>query len=1770
MKLIIDLQACQSPESRNRGIGRYSHSLAQSIARQAEDHDLWLFLTDVHAEGIETIRQNYDGIVPQEKIIVWRAPELTSEFDRNSIGRRLAVEAAREAYLTSLNPDFVHISSLFEIHENCITSIGHVNPRPATSVTLYDLIPLVHKDRYLVDQNASWWYLRKLDQLKKADLLLAISEHSRNEAIEHLSLESSAVVSIFGAADAHFKKVILSADQKASVRSRYGLIRPFVMYTGGIDYRKNMEGLISAYARLPISTRANHQLAIVCKVLDSERECLINFAKNEGMEPHELIITGYVPEEDLVVLYNLCKLFIFPSWHEGFGLPILEAMACGVPVIAGNRTSLPEIIGRPDALFDPFDLDSICSKMELGLSDSEFRASLIESGIKQARKFTWDNTGKIALTAFEEKVARNNESKKVVIALGIGTKPKLACVTPMPPEKTGIANYSAELLPFLAVHFDIDVIVDQENVDEKAMPSGCRVRDASWFIEHGNEYTYIIYHFGNSLFHLYMYDLLMKHPGVVVLHDFFLSGPFAHLDLTGENPGIWGRSIFNSHGYRGVRDIASTHDYLSLMYKYPCNRDVLEQATGVIVHSKYSAGLAQQWYGFNSTDNWQSIPLIRVPLQINQEEARAALGIEKDEFLFCSFGILGQSKLNDRLIDAWVNSSLACKKNMRLIFVGEIIDPAYAVELNKQLQSAGILANGISITGFVDNNNYSLYLAAADIGVQLRSLSRGETSGAALDCLAIGLPLIVNAHAAMAELPTQAVVKLPDLFTREELVTALEELQKDHIRREVLRYESVSWLRRKHAPDVISLKYRDTLLKFGNSSKALLNRCTVNGDESTQPDLNWQYLAEKSLHTAQPAYGARQLFVDVSVLVNVNANTGIQRVTIGLLKALLLNPLPGISVEPVYLGAGDKFWYARRFCASFMDYGYTGFSLGLKDELVVIHAGDVFLGLDLVVNQLELKRDAYQLFRDLGAKLAFVVYDLLPVNHPQWFYKPEVDNFVGWLSVVNEIADEVLCISNTIAEEFSQQFNNQANRRPIKITSFKLGSIFSSYQEQVRSSRLAASPHRNGIVDLECIKQVGAQFLMVGTIEPRKGHSQALDALEILWKQGYQVQLVIAGRLGWLTEELNVRIHNHSEFGKRLHWYDNPTDDKIAELYKTSAGLLLTSQGEGLGLTLLEAASFGLPVIARNIPVFHEVAGDCVTYFQGNDGESLATVIQSWLNSWVNDKVPDSLLIDIVDMNKSANQVINLLGLNSECHSKYLSRPTAYPRETERMISFGSSLEHAVDEKSTFLEGIVDAGTEEAELVVGFVKIEDNLAVTLQESAIVLTTKAVPLKIDFKFSETEFCSKVDAGNTFKAFHTSKASNKYVIKLLLRRLNHEILYEYQLPLESTEDFPHGKLCTSQTISLFKSEAHAPTIRLCAPTVMSRDAIGNYCRNTAKIFEAQGYRVQIYADNFDLSDFRAIKKYSELYRDIQKDDVIIVNYSIFDPQLNKLKALSNKKIIIFQNVTPSDMLEQWDLATSIVCAASSEQFTSIAEFDDIFVSTYYTGLILQSYFAHPKKIRVIPPLYHWQYHDDETDKPKRSVKTKLLFVGRLVPNKCIEDLIKMYFEYLKFDWEATITIVGSDWNTKYRTYLNDLVREFGFQEGQVNFAGSITDSELRYQYQTANAFVCMSEHEGYCIPIVEAMFSKIPVFAYSHPAVCEVLGNAGVKISDKLHWAWAERISLTLKDQVVVEQIVEQQNNRVREIFKEADGAQLIELMIKYTLNSVLSNRGQATV
>ncbi len=397
MHLVIDMQGAQTG-SRFRGIGRLTLSLVKAIVRHRGEHQVTLLLSGLFPDSIAPLRTEFAGLLPEQAIHVWYGIGPTRAIHAENNERREVSEKLREASLASLRPDAVLITSLFEGYvDNAVYSIGSLATVIPTAAIFYDLIPLTRPGPEFqsnIFQQA--WYRRKLGTLKKCQRLLAISEYSRREAITELGLDPGCIDTISCGCDPSFRNLALTAEEKNAVCATYDIRKPFIMYAGGGDVSKNLGRLILGFARLPVDLRDEYELVFVGKFEPHDIDKLQAIARVSGMNADDLRFSGYVPDEDLIRLYNSCSLFAFPSLHEGFGLPPLEAMACGAPVIASNSTSVAEVVGLDEALFDPLSIDGITDKLHVALADVQFRLRLIAHGKVQAQAYTWDEGAKRA------------------------------------------------------------------------------------------------------------------------------------------------------------------------------------------------------------------------------------------------------------------------------------------------------------------------------------------------------------------------------------------------------------------------------------------------------------------------------------------------------------------------------------------------------------------------------------------------------------------------------------------------------------------------------------------------------------------------------------------------------------------------------------------------------------------------------------------------------------------------------------------------------------------------------------------------------------------------------------------------------------------------------------------------------------------------------------------------------------------------------------------------------------------------------------------------------------------------------------------------------------------------------------------------------------------------------------------------------------------------------------------------------------------------------
>lgn len=263
-------------------------------------------------------------------------------------------------------------------------------------VTIHDLIHERYPEFYPHDMVVKYRAIVPLT-VRNAAVVLTISEYSKRDIMHRYCVPSEKVVVAPRTASPAFIRIHDQARLEA-VRERYGTGEQFILSVGNIERRKNLKTLIAAYVRLRQANVTSARLVLVGS-RGWLHDDVFAVARASGYAD-ELVFTEVVPEEDLVALYNAADLFVYPSLFEGFGLPPLEAMACGTPVVCSNTSSLPEVVGNAALMVDPLDVEGLAGEMSRVLRDATLRARLSAQGLERATLFSWEREAHITLNAY--------------------------------------------------------------------------------------------------------------------------------------------------------------------------------------------------------------------------------------------------------------------------------------------------------------------------------------------------------------------------------------------------------------------------------------------------------------------------------------------------------------------------------------------------------------------------------------------------------------------------------------------------------------------------------------------------------------------------------------------------------------------------------------------------------------------------------------------------------------------------------------------------------------------------------------------------------------------------------------------------------------------------------------------------------------------------------------------------------------------------------------------------------------------------------------------------------------------------------------------------------------------------------------------------------------------------------------------------------------------------------------------------------------------------
>lgn len=271
--------------------------------------------------------------------------------------------------------------------------------RSKSVVTIHDLMMLRHPE-FLTQDMANAFKKKIYSAIRKFDTIISVSNFTKSEIIDLLNIPERRIRVIYNGIDSKFRP-INDKTQLNSIKAKYGINgKGYLLFVGNIETKKNIDRLVHAYALLRKETDCQHSLVIAGNRawhFETVRETVRKFSIEE-----DVLFLGVVHDEDLPCLYSGAEVFVFPSLYEGFGIPVIEAMACGTPVISSNNSSVPEIAGGAAILVNPTSVSEISEAMYNVLSDSRLRQQLVEKGFRRAKDFSWEKTARETLKLYHE------------------------------------------------------------------------------------------------------------------------------------------------------------------------------------------------------------------------------------------------------------------------------------------------------------------------------------------------------------------------------------------------------------------------------------------------------------------------------------------------------------------------------------------------------------------------------------------------------------------------------------------------------------------------------------------------------------------------------------------------------------------------------------------------------------------------------------------------------------------------------------------------------------------------------------------------------------------------------------------------------------------------------------------------------------------------------------------------------------------------------------------------------------------------------------------------------------------------------------------------------------------------------------------------------------------------------------------------------------------------------------------------------------------------
>ncbi len=728
--VLVDARPVGHPTARRRGIGRYVIGLLRGLADIGVPV-VALYETETEAEVLAAAG---------------------AELPLHRWSRQVVRDHAEAGTW--------YIATQLMLHPIPLDPIPRVitEARLPVAALMYDVIPYRFPERYLVEPDARNQAQLRARLARTVDSMLAISRFAAETASQELAYPIERIGVIGAGVEPQFVPAALDPHPwPQRVLPRY--VEGYVVAVTGGDERKNNEGLLRAWGRVTASVRETHHLVIACAHSPAVLRRWQGWAEEAGVTGR-VVFTGSLDDDEMVAILQGARLAVMPSFEEGFGLPVLEAAACAVPVICSNLTSLPEVLDEPAACFDPHDPDAIARAMERALVDGAHRDLLLAAGARAAERWTWTRVARDTVEVLSAHGPRWPRRLR-------RPADRIALAGPFIGSDSGIGGYDESVLEALrrrrparpehAAPGVVMALVDGSGTSQPTQATGDGLRMPvravgrflkPWDVDH------IVAALGSSPHHVATAHLAASAPCHVWLHEASLVGlhvGLAHASGSERWATDYVRSVIEANepaelaasvADRELLDAERLHELGITMLS-----TVLERARSVIVSSDQAATIVR-------SVRPDGPALLVLPLAFPPATPPAGVPCSRE---IVAAGWLADNKAPLLALDLLARvAGVAASHDATLTFAGPALDET--VERVRRDAARLGMTERVAITGRLDDAAYRGRIGSARVGLQLRSGGRGEMSAAVGDLVACGIPTVTTLATAGASSPGLQVV----------------------------------------------------------------------------------------------------------------------------------------------------------------------------------------------------------------------------------------------------------------------------------------------------------------------------------------------------------------------------------------------------------------------------------------------------------------------------------------------------------------------------------------------------------------------------------------------------------------------------------------------------------------------------------------------------------------------------------------------------------------------------------------------------------------------------------------------------------------------------------------------------------------------------------------------------------------------------------------------------------------------------------------------------